>query len=269
MTLSWISKNTPGGNSWTYCYLCGKKIDAAHDCCGDIAQGLERSLRGLSHVFYHTDIPILTGAIKSWLSCQLKGSEVKLILSETGWQWAAWRGGVRGPWPVDCYDGLGRTAVEVRERTKTSGDKRWIRVTGQICRHLMLFSETRLEKAEGGERCPTGAVLLRAFYRNDSALSENTSVEVKNNLKKKKNKKKTSHPGESQILRNTTETQRTTSRSFGSVNVSHLCQQKSRGRGPTGLRPRPAVSDNSSFVYTSEWETERLTAPSNKRLFPI
>lgn len=37
-----------------------------------------------------------------------------------------------------------------------------------------------------GERCPTGAVLLRAFYRNDSALSENTTVEVKNNLKKKK-----------------------------------------------------------------------------------
>lgn len=33
-----------------------------------------------------------------------------------------------------------------------------------------------------------GAVLLRAFYRNDSALSENTSVEVKNNLKKKTKK---------------------------------------------------------------------------------
>lgn len=155
MTLSWISKSTPGGNSWTYYYLCGKIR-----CCtwllwrhrtGAVWIGLERSLRGLSHVFYHTGVPVLTGAIKSWLSCQLKGSEVKLILSETGWQWAAWRGGVRGLWPVDCYDGLGRRAEELRECTKTSGDKRSIRVTGQISRHLMLFSETRMEKAEGWE----------------------------------------------------------------------------------------------------------------------
>lgn len=37
----------------------------------------------------------MTGAIKSWLSCQLKRSEVKLILSERGW-WRAAGKGLRG-----------------------------------------------------------------------------------------------------------------------------------------------------------------------------
>lgn len=96
-------------------------------CTRAVWNRLERSLRGLSHVFYHTAVPVLTGAIKSWLSCQLKGSEVKLILSETGCQWAAWRGGVGGLWPVDCYDGLGRRVEGEHKKTVvTRGESGWL-----------------------------------------------------------------------------------------------------------------------------------------------
>lgn len=134
---------------------------------------------------------VVAGAIKNWLSCQLKGSVVKIILSETGWRCASWRGGVGGGlWPVDCYDGPGRRAEGVFSAQKISGDKRWVRVAGQFRHHLMLFSETseRKQKVErredknvsNGGRCSRNS--LSKWLRRHSALSENTSVEVKNNF---------------------------------------------------------------------------------------
>lgn len=116
-------------------------------------------------------VPVLAGAIKSWLSYQLEGSEVKLILSETGWHWASWRGGVRGAVTCDCYDGPGRRgSLQCTKKKKTSGDKRWVRVTSQFCHHLMLFSETSNRKSRGEriKRLPMGAVVLGTLYLNDS-----------------------------------------------------------------------------------------------------
>lgn len=182
MNPSLIFKIPPGGCVRTYRYFSWTNVDGAHGCLNVCVNWAHGGGRGGD-----TAVRVLPGAIKRWLSCQLKGSEVKLILSETGWRWASWRGGVGVGGCDPSIVMMDREEAEgVFSAQKISGDKRWARVAGQFCDHLMLFSETSKRKQKvgvgGGGWGGVALGTLSNWLRRHSALSENTSVEVKKNF---------------------------------------------------------------------------------------
>lgn len=87
--------------------------------------------------FQHGEGPLYptTQPSLSWLETQkadwaVKGSEVKLILSETGWRWASWIGGVGGVVTCPLLWLTGKVSRGSLQRTKkpvvTRGESGWL-----------------------------------------------------------------------------------------------------------------------------------------------
>lgn len=171
-------KITPGG--WVHRYLSG-----AHGCCLNVCVkwAWEKPRRGW--------VLVLAGAIKSWLSCQLKGSEVKLILSETGRAVSLMESRGRGRGGCDLSIVMMDREREWGESSAcqksavTRGEAGWL--ANSVTTWWAFLKPARKSRRSWGQRikmCCCFWNSLSKWLRRHSALSENTSVEVKNNVKK-------------------------------------------------------------------------------------
>lgn len=208
----------------------------------------------------------MTGAIKSWLSCQLKGSEVKLILSEKGLWWATGRGyGAVTCWLSEVWwtgkrnsGGRGYAVCGSHELWRksavTRGDSGWLdNYVTTWCSFLKLGKKTEGWKGESESKntssrgCSSKDILVQRL-RHHSELFENTSVEVKN-------KSTMRYLARSHSYYATNQNSWNASDHFWKHHLNKFMHEsylsplptKPQGQSPTGLRAEQTVSDDTFF----------------------